>query len=157
MDEAEKDTPDQAGTAELSGATERAPENGAARTEAEQHAREGLDELAREYPQAVSDGRLTLPEKAGELVENGMEPLEAMRLCELEQLRSDYGELRQKYDAELENKRNAAASTGSVSGGRAAEKDYYTSEEWDALSEKAKKKFIKNGKVFDFMKKWSAR
>lgn len=156
MDEAEKTTLDPAGTAEPSGVTEEAPENGV-RPEAELHAREGMEELAREYPQAVRDGRLTLPEKAENLVKSGMEPLEAMRLCELEQLRSDYGELRQRYDAELENKRNAAASTGSVSGGMAAEKDYYTSEEWDALTEKAKEKFIKNGKVFDFMKKWSAR
>lgn len=157
MDEAEKETLDQAGTAEPTGVTGEASENGAARPEAEPHARKDMEELAREYPQTVRDGKLALPEKAEELVKSGMEPLEAMRLCELEQLRSDYGELRQKYDAELENKRNAAASTGSVSGGRAAEKDYYSSEEWDGLSEKTKEKFIKSGKVFDFMKKWSER
>jgi hypothetical protein len=163
MDEAQEDNRGSAGNREPSQAEERPdgdsvkPEDAQVLPETEDQGRKELGEIEREYPQTVRDGKVTLPDKAEKLVAEGMEPLAAMRLCELEQLRSDYGVLKQKYDAELENRRNFAASAGSVSGGSAAEKDYYTSEEWDALTEKAREKFIRNGKVFDFMKKWSAR
>ena len=76
---------------------------------------------------------------------------------EIETLRAEYGRLKEQYDALLANRANAQASTGSVAGGQAYEKDYYTSQEWDRLPQNLQQKFIRSGRIFDFMKKWSGK
>lgn len=76
---------------------------------------------------------------------------------ELESLRRRYEELQAKYDAEVANRANTQASLGSVSGGEAVERDYYSSQEWDRLPAHLRRKFIQNGRIFDFMKKWSEK
>ena len=90
--------------------------------------------------------------------ESGMPPEKADgKPDETESLRRRYAELQAKYDAETANRANAQAALGSVSGGDAVERDYYTSQEWDRLPEHLRRKFIKNGRIFDFMKKWSEK
>lgn len=70
-------------------------------------------------------------------------------------LKESYQKLTAKYQALLSNIENREASTGSLSGGDAVEKDFYSSVEWDRLPQKQKDKMIKNGKIYEFMKKWS--
>jgi hypothetical protein len=111
--------------------------------------------LSQEYPEILQSGKAVLPPEVTELTSGGMKLLDAYRLYDLKRVKRQYAELQTKYDAELESRANAAASVGSVKGGQAYEKDYYTSQEWDKLPQNLKEKFIKNGKIFEFMKKWS--
>jgi hypothetical protein len=118
----------------------------------------GEDEMAtlsREYPEVLRGGTAVLPPEVTELTSGGMKLLDAYRLYDLRRVKRQVAELQTKYDAELENRANAAAAVGSVRGGQAYEKDYYTSQEWDKLPQNLREKFIKNGKIFEFMKKWS--
>lgn len=116
-----------------------------------------LEAVKAEYPDAVRGGRLTLPAQAETLRQAGVDPLSALRLAEVQNSRAELERLRGELAAERANRANAAASTGSVAGGDACEKDYYSSREWDRLPAVQKDKFIRSGKVFDFMKKWRDR
>lgn len=118
---------------------------------------EGMAELLREYPEAAQEGKLSIPDEVAALVQTGMKPLEAYRLYDLKRTRSLCDELRARLSAREENRVNRLSSIGSLAGGDPAEKDFYTSGEWDRLSPKVREKFIRNGKIFDFMKKWSDR
>ena len=111
--------------------------------------------LSQEYPEVLRGGTAVLPPEVTELTSGGMKLLDAYRLYDLRRVKRQYAELQTKYDAELENRANTAAAVGSVKGGQAYEKDYYTSQEWDKLPQNLREKFIKNGKIFEFMKKWS--
>jgi hypothetical protein len=112
--------------------------------------------IAREYPQFVKNGALELPEAARRMVADGVAPLEACRAADLQETKAFCARLESKLAALEEGRVNAAASIGSLSGGEAPEKDYYTAKEWDRLPGKQKEKFIKNGKIYAFMRKWNA-
>jgi hypothetical protein len=110
--------------------------------------------------QQVRDGGLNQESRAAEPAKEDAAPPEADRraqLNELAELKEKYALLSARYEAEMANRGNAAASTGSVESGRAARSDSCTPDEWDALPDGEKEKFIRSGKVFDFMKKWSVR
>jgi hypothetical protein len=120
----------------------------------------GLDEIAQfgvEYPEALQGGAAVLPPEVMKLKAGGMSLVDAYRLYDLRRTKQEYVALKAQYDAELANKANAADAVGSVAGGQAYEKDYYTSQEWDKLPQNLKEKFIKNGRIFEFMKKWSGK
>lgn len=72
----------------------------------------------------------------------------------LREARETIASLKAQLAAERANKAGAAASTGSLSGGAGGEKNHYTAQEWDRLPAALRQKFIRSGKVFDFMKKW---
>lgn len=113
-----------------------------------------LEKLAAEYPQAAGEGGVNIPGEVLELKNGGMGLLEAYRLYDLKKTRAECSELKQKLDAAAAEKRNGAASTGSVAGGNALQKDFYSPLEWDSLSPAVKRKFIESGKVYEFMKNW---
>lgn len=73
----------------------------------------------------------------------------------LEGLQTSYELLLAKYEALKSNIDNRAASIGSLSGSDGVEKDFYSSQEWDRLSRRQKEKLIQNGRIYEFMKKWS--
>jgi len=56
--------------------------------------------------------------------------------------------------AKASNAKAAAASTGALGGETANDPDFVSSSDWDKLSQPQKEKFIKNGKIYQFMKKW---
>ena len=118
---------------------------------------EEKEAIAREYPDYLKDGELKLPEDVVTLNKGGMDALTACRVGDLKRTKELCARLSAKLDADNANRANAAASIGRLSGGEAAGKDYYTSKEWDKLSKKEKEKFIKSGKVYEFIKKWSGK
>lgn len=111
--------------------------------------------LKEEYPAYAKGG--ALPDEILRLRGEGMGLLEACRLHDLRATRERLERLRADFEAEKENRRNASATTGSVAGGDAVERGYYSSKEWDALPERVKAKLIRNGKIFDYMKKWGGK
>lgn len=113
------------------------------------------ERIGRAYPEFVKNGELSLPQEVMEQKEQGESLTEAVMHYDLKRTKAMYEELKAKYDAESANRTNAQATMGSLAGGEAVEKEYYTSQEWDRLPQKLREKFIKNGKVFDFMKKWA--
>jgi hypothetical protein len=113
--------------------------------------------IAKEYPDYVKNGAVELPPEALSLFQSGMGMLDACRAADLKRTKELCTRLSAKLDAQAANRANAAASIGSLSGGEAPQKDYYTSEEWDKLPQKDKEKFIKSGKIYEFMKKWSGK
>lgn len=117
---------------------------------------EELGQLAVEYPEAAGNGGVNIPKEVLELKNGGMGLLEAYRLFDLRKTRAECRKLKEQLDTEETEKQNNEASTGSVAGGDALQKDYYSPTEWDRLSDAVKKKFIRSGKVYDFMKKWGA-
>lgn len=114
-----------------------------------------VEALLREYPEAMREGRLSIPDEVRQLEARGMRPLEAYRLYDLKRTRAQNDELRARLEASEANRRNERTSIGSLAGGDAPEKDFVTSKEWDALPEAARQKFIRSGRIFDFMRKWS--
>lgn len=114
-----------------------------------------LEALLREYPEALKDGKLELPEEVKTLEKSGRPILEAYRVYDLKRTKAQCAELASLLEAERTNRSNDIAAVGSLSGGDAVEKDFYTSGEWDRLPEKTKEKLIRNGKIYQFMKKWS--
>jgi len=114
-------------------------------------------QLANEYPDAAKDGEQNLPQEVMELREKGMSLLSAYRLYDLRQTKTKLAQAEAKFEAEVANRAAEAAATGSLAGGEAHVKDYYTSEEWDKLPHSIKERFIKSGRIFEFMKKWSGK
>lgn len=116
-----------------------------------------MEAIEREYPEYVKNGALELPEDAAALVKSGVSPIEACRAADLKRTKELCAKLAARLDAILANSENKAASIGSLSGGAAPEKDFFTPQEWDRLPRREKEKFIKNGKIYEFMKKWSGK
>jgi hypothetical protein len=114
-----------------------------------------MQQLLAEYPEVLKDGNFTLPDEVAAMTKNGMNALEAFRVYDLTRTKAQRDELNARLEAELANRSNAQATMGSLQGGDAVEKDYYSSKEWDRLPQKAKEKYIKNGKIYEFMRKWS--
>lgn len=141
---------------ELEGETPAAgsqPERGAADDKEKQES----EMIAREYPEYIKDGTVQLPPDVLKLHQSGMSRIEACRLYDLKRTKELCERLSAKLEALEANRANASASIGSLSGGDVPEKDFYTSQEWDRLPQKQKEKFIKNGKIYEFMKKWGGR
>lgn len=113
--------------------------------------------VAKEYPQYVKNGAVELPPEALMLRGSGMSVIDACRAADLKQTKELCAKLSARLDALAANRTNASAAIGSLSGGDTAGKDYYTSQEWDRLPQNQKEKFIKNGKIYEFMKKWSGK
>lgn len=116
-----------------------------------------LSRIKEEYPEFFESGKPEFPEEIEHLRENGMSVAEAVRAFDLKKTKERCAQLEKRLEIETENRENAAASTGSVAGGNAAEKDFYSSQEWDRLPPQSKEKLIRNGKIFEFMKKWSVK
>ncbi len=62
--------------------------------------------------------------------------------------------LKAKVEALTGNAANSAATTGNLGSGVAADKDYYTSEEWDKLPLDMRIAMTKSGKADKIMSKW---
>ena len=116
---------------------------------------EETQKLLAEYPEVLKNGILTIPDEVQAMTKNGMNTLDAFRAYDLARTKTQRNELNARLEAELANKSNAQVAMGSLQGGDAVEKDYYSSKEWDRLPETAKEKYIKNGKIYEFMRKWS--
>lgn len=114
-----------------------------------------MEVIEKEYPEYVKGGSVTLPAEALELHEKGMGLLEACRVADIHNLKKQCESLSAKLDVREANKTNAQAAIGSLAGGGSPEREYYSSQEWDRLPQSTKEKFIRNGKIYDFMKKWS--
>jgi hypothetical protein len=114
-----------------------------------------MQQLLAEYPEVLKDGSLSLPDEVAELTKNGMNALEAYRVYDLARTKTQRDEFKTRLEAEVANRSNAQTAMGSLQGGDAVEKDYYSSKEWDRLPEKAREKYIRNGKIYEFMRKWS--
>lgn len=110
--------------------------------------------LRAEYPGYFRGGEAHLPAEVQALVDGGLAPLEACRLDELRRTRGLCRELQARLDARQANRENEVASTGALTGGEPAGKDFYSSKEWDSLAPRQKETLIRNGKIYDFMKKW---
>lgn len=113
--------------------------------------------VAREYPEFVRNGEIVLPEDAEKLKDSGMSIIDACRAADLKRTKNLCGELSARLDALSANAENNAASIGSLSAGESGGKNYFTSREWDRLPKKEKDKFIRSGKIYEFMKKWSGK
>lgn len=114
--------------------------------------------LAAEYPEAAEKGQAGLPEDIAQMCDTeGLSLREAYRLADLRRTKARCGELAERCRAAEENRRNARNSTGSLSGGEAVERDCCGPEEWDRLPQALRRKFIRNGRVFEFMKQWGRR
>lgn len=113
--------------------------------------------IKKEYPQYFKNGCAELPEDAQKLRESGMSAIDALRLSELARVREECERLTSRLAAEKVNRENAFAAIGSLAGGESPEKSYYSSKEWDKLSKKQQEKFIRSGKIYEFMKKWSGK
>lgn len=116
-----------------------------------------MEAILREYPEFVEDGTFKLPDDVLALQRGGMSIIEACRAADLKRTKTLCAKLSARLDAICANTENRAASIGSLSGGKAVEKDFFTSQEWDRLPRREKEKFIKNGKIYEFMKKWSGK
>lgn len=116
-----------------------------------------VEAVGKEYPEYVRNGELLLPQEVQELQKDGIGILEACRMEDLRKTKELAQTLQAELAAERANRENARLSTGSVAGGEACEKDYYSSHEWDKLPAGQKEKLIRNGKIFEFMKKWRER
>jgi hypothetical protein len=116
-----------------------------------------MEMIAEEYPEYIKNGKLELPEDVALLHKGGLDVLNACRFADLKRTKELCEKLSALLEAQKANAANAAASIGSLSGGCTPEKDFYTSQEWDKLPQKSKEKFIKNGKIYEFMKKWSGK
>lgn len=113
--------------------------------------------IAKEYPEYIKGGAVELPTDVLSLHQSGMSMIDACRLSDLKRTKEQCARLSAKLNALAANRANAALSIGSLSGGENPEKDFYTSQEWDRLPQNQKEKFIKNGKIYEFMKKWSGK
>lgn len=121
-------------------------------------AREPDVRLEAEYPGAAAKGRAGLPEDIARMCgEGGMSLLEAYRLLDLRRTKALCAQLTERCRAQEENRQNARASTGSLAGGEAVERDYCGPGEWDRLPPALRRRFIQNGKVFEFMRQWGKR
>jgi hypothetical protein len=114
-----------------------------------------MQQLLSEYPEVLKNGSFTLPSEVVDMTKKGMNALEAFRYYDLARTKAQRDELNARLEAELANRSNSNVSMGSLQGGDAVEKDYYSSKEWDRLPQKVKEKYIKNGKIYEFMRKWS--
>ncbi|HEX2938357.1 MAG TPA: hypothetical protein VHO66_05495 [Ruminiclostridium sp.] len=119
-----------------------------------QNEKEGI---ASEYPEYVKDGKIELPDDVLSLKANGMNTLDACRTADLKRTKELCAKLSDELKAMTANRENIAASIGSLIGGQAPEKEYFTSQEWDRLPRRDKEKFIRSGKIYEFMKKWSGK
>lgn len=114
--------------------------------------------LTAEYPDAAAKGKAGLPEDIARMCDaEGLSLREAYRLADLRRTKARCGELAERCRIAEENRRNARSSTGSLSGGEAVERDCCGPEEWDRLPPELRRKFIRNGRVFEFMKQWGRR
>lgn len=111
--------------------------------------------LLAEYPEVLKDGNFILPDEVVAMTKNGMNALEAYHVYDLARTKAQRDELNARLEAELANRSNAQVAMGSLQGGDAVEKNYYSSKEWDRLPPNSKEKYIKNGKIYEFMRKWS--
>lgn len=115
-----------------------------------------LGRLKREFPETLTDdGSVRIPSGVLALAEKGIDITDAYRLYESGR-RAATNTARAAEVNDVENL-NRAASTGSLAGGDAVRKDFYSSQEWDRLPAKIKENFIRSGKVYEFMKKWSEK
>lgn len=115
-----------------------------------------LESLAQEYPAFAADPG-SLPQEVRALRESGLSLLEACRLYDLRQVKGENKALQAQLAAQEANRANAQAAIGSLAGGQACEKDYYTSAEWDRLPKSLRETLIRSGKIFEFMRKWSGK
>lgn len=76
---------------------------------------------------------------------------------ELSKAKETCRRLRAEIETLKANQLNSSRSVGSIKNADNGEKSYYSSKEWDSLDKSKKQKLIKNGKVFEFMKKWSVK
>lgn len=125
--------------------------------EAETLAANESELIKKEYPQYFKDGSAELPEDAKRLKTMGINAIDALRLSDLAHMREECDRLTARLGAEKANRENAFAAVGSLAGGECSEKSYYSSKEWDKLSKKQQEKFIRSGKIYEFMKKWSGK
>lgn len=119
--------------------------------------KEETEVIKKEYPEYFKDGGFSLPQDVMELHDNGLGMLEACRAADLRRSKELNEKLSAKLLAQDANHTNAQVSIGSLAGGQAPERDYYTSQEWDRLPKNIKDKMIRNGKIYEFMKKWSGK
>lgn len=110
--------------------------------------------LAGEYPALAAAGEAGLPADVHREVQSGRALLDACRLHELREAKASVETLTAQLAAERANKAGAAASTGSLAGGAGGERSDYSPAEWDKLPAPLRQKFIRSGRIFDFMKKW---
>lgn len=114
--------------------------------------------LAAEYPEAAERGKAGLPEDVARMCDTeGLSLREAYRLADLRRTKARCEELTERCRAAEENRRNARNSTGSLAGGEAVERDCCGPEEWDRLPPALRRKWIRSGRVFEFMKQWGRR
>lgn len=87
---------------------------------------------------------------------------ETQSLAEREKLEQTVGELTRKVeeltaerDAREEGRASAQASTGPAAGEPAADRDFYTSEEYDRLPQARKDELFESGRIFQMMARWA--
>lgn len=110
--------------------------------------------LVKMFPETYDGEKLTFPEEVKADIAEGSSPIEAMQAYKMRELSKELDRMKKKETAGQTNAANAASSTGSMAGAPAADKDFYTSAEWDKLPFDKKQQFIKNGKVFQWQRKW---
>lgn len=117
------------------------------------------NQIREEYPDTIKGDKVNFPEGAVKLLSSGKakSPLEALRLNHINELKAQLDGYKSKESAQQANTAGAAATVGSLSGGQAQEKDFYTSEEYNNLPEQAKDKLFKSGKIFELMRKWERK
>jgi hypothetical protein len=125
-----------------------------------------LDMIVRANPDFTKNGEVNIPDEVMEGIKKYIDlgladekhPFAAYKLFEAEQTgkltNSKVLELEAKIAAMNSNTSAAEATTGSISSETAAEKDFYTSEEWSALPMDTRQKFIRNGTFDKCAAKW---
>jgi hypothetical protein len=125
-----------------------------------------LDMIVRANPDFTKNGEVNIPDEVMEGIKKYIDlgladekhPFAAYKLFEAEQTgkltNSKVLELEAKIAAMNSNTSAAGATTGSISSDTAAEKDFYTSEEWSALPMDIRQKFIRNGTFDKCAAKW---
>jgi hypothetical protein len=115
-----------------------------------------LNKIKAEFPTIFQGDKVVLPDGALKLINDKVtdNPLEALRLNKLAEQQKVIDGFKAKESATSANLVNAAASIGSVASGTAQEKDFYSRDDFDKLPRETQQKFIKNGDIFAWQKKW---
>jgi hypothetical protein len=124
-----------------------------------------FDQLIRDNPEYYKDGKISIPDEVHDALVNIMAVNEGMSVTAAHKIyasdkaikdnRKEMDELKSTVAALTGNKANSEATTGSVvSGSPAAEKDFYTSKEWDELPHDVQMKLFHSGAFDKSAAKW---
>jgi hypothetical protein len=124
-----------------------------------------FDQLIRDNPEYYKDGKISIPDEVHDALVNIMAVNEGMSVTAAHKIyasdkaikdnRKEMDELKATVAVLTGNKTNSEATTGSVvSGSPAAEKDFYTSKEWDELPHDVKMKLFHSGAFDKSAAKW---